>query len=202
MDDAGFRQLLIEQLDAVFRLACYLTRSRQDADDCVQDTYVRALRSAHSFTPGVLGIRPWLFKILHNVIHTRGAKSTREQEVIHDHATSMAAVQSNAIERDDSTIDWEDVDERLKAAIAELAVPYRAAFLLSAVEGLKYREIAEVTEVPVGTVMSRLSRARQALAARLADVAAEHGLGQASKREVNERNSIEESSAPQSFPES
>ena len=176
MDDAAFRQLLIEQLDAVFRLACHLTRGRQEADDLVQETYLRALRSAGTFSLGTLGVRPWLFKILHNVISTRGAKSTREREVLADHIASMSAQGSTTPLTNVSSIDWDNVDERLKAAIAELPLPYRAAFLLSAVEGLKYREIADVTEVPIGTVMSRLSRARVALAEQLGDLAVEQGM--------------------------
>ena len=68
------------------------------------------------------------------------------------------------------------MDERLRSAVGELPMPQRVTFLLSVVEELKYREIAEVTEVPVGTVMSRLSRARAFLAARLTELAAEQGL--------------------------
>jgi RNA polymerase sigma-70 factor (ECF subfamily) len=72
-------------------------------------------------------------------------------------------------------MNWEDVEQRLKMAIAELPLPYRTVFLLWAVEELKYREIAEIIELPVGTVMSRLHRARTQLASRVADLGAECG---------------------------
>jgi RNA polymerase sigma-70 factor (ECF subfamily) len=175
LNDADFRPLILAELDAVFRLACHLSRDREGADDLVQETYLRALRSAHTFSLAAHGVRPWLFKILHNVTVTRGAKHQREHEILSEHRASMPDLSAEtAVDRCDAAIDWENVDERLKTAVAELALPYRATFLLSAVEGLKYHEIADVTQVPVGTVMSRLSRARAALAKRLADLAVEH----------------------------
>ena len=183
MEDAAFRSLILAEIDAVFRLACHLARSRQEADDLVQETYLRALRSSHTFTLGATGVRPWLFKILHNAILTRGAKSQRERATLDGHrAEALDAIEGGEIDRSDEAIDWDAVDERLKAAVADLAIPYRATFLLSAVEGLKYHEIAEVTGVPVGTVMSRLSRARAALAKRLSDFAAEHRLARVDRR--------------------
>ena len=176
LEDAAFRQLIVAEIDAVFRLACHLARSRQEADDLVQETYLRALRSAATFVMADHGVRPWLFKILHNVIYTRVAKHQRERAVLEDFGRELPAEASPQQPTSAAPINWDDIDERLKVAVAELPLAYRVAFLLSAVEGLKYREIAEVTEVPVGTVMSRLSRARDALATRLADLAAEQRL--------------------------
>ena len=177
LEDAAFRQLIVAEIDAVFRLACHLARSRLEADDLVQETYLRALRSAATFVMADHGVRPWLFKILHNVIYTRVAKHQRERAVLEDFGRDLPAEASPQLSASAAApINWDDIDERLKVAVAELPLAYRVAFLLSAVEGLKYREIAEVTEVPVGTVMSRLSRARDALATRLADLAAEQRL--------------------------
>ena len=177
MEESAFRELIIAEIDAVFRLGCHLTRSRQEADDVVQETYLRALRSASTFALAAHGVRPWLFKILHNVIFSRGARQQREREVMDDVRHGVAGATAHGMNADAMTaIDWDDVDERLKAAVVALPLVYRATFLLSAVEGLTYREIADVTDVPAGTVMSRLSRARAALAADLAGLAAEHRL--------------------------
>jgi len=176
-----FHAIALAELDAVYRLACHLARSSQEAEDFVQETYLRAFRSASSFKLGEHGIRPWLFKILHNVIYASASQQQRERSAIegrqHENGGNVesGAPPLNIAAIDCSTLDWEHVDQRLKAAIMELALPYRICFLLSAVEGLKYREIAEVTDVPVGTVMSRLARGRAILSARLLELGAEHG---------------------------
>jgi RNA polymerase sigma-70 factor (ECF subfamily) len=176
LTDERFHKLAEAELSAVYRLACHLLRNSQEAEDCVQETYLRAYRSAGTFKLGEQGIRPWLFKILHNVIYTQGSRHVRELSAM-EGLREMSREDGPAGGRmvDCSTMDWELVDERLKTAVEELAMPYREVFLLSALEALKYDEIAEVTEVPVGTVMSRLSRARSILAARLVDLGSETG---------------------------
>ena len=182
LNDAEFRQLIVAEMDAVYRLACHLTHARQDAEEVVQETFLRALRHAKTFTLSDHGVRPWLFKILHNAILSRGAKLHREHVVLDElrHVGHAADGDEGGslcgTGGDGAPLDWDDVDERLKRAVADLPMPFRAAFLLSAVERLKYREIAEVTGVPVGTVMSRLSRARGLLASRLVDLANERRL--------------------------
>jgi RNA polymerase sigma-70 factor (ECF subfamily) len=195
LDSDAFHKLLLAEVDAVYRLACHLSHTRSEADDLVQETYLRALKSAGTFTfvPSH-GIRPWLFKILHNVIHTRYVKTNRERAILEefqrqtpnsDAARSQESSATNSVS-DGSPggnldcsmpVNWDGIDERLKHAIAELPMSFREVFLLSAVEGLKYREIAEVIDAPLGTVMSRLSRARATLSERLAGLAAELRLG-------------------------
>ena len=188
MSDASFQQLALAELDAVYRLAVHLARSPQEAEDFVQDTYLRAFRSSDTFTLAEHGIRPWLFKILHNVIHTSGSKKQREQAAVDGLCLQTSEARDGAEPSwvDLSNLDWDRVDQRLKAAIADLPLSNRIVFLLSALEGLKYREIAEVTGVPVGTVMSRLSRARRTLAERLASLGHEHGLNRRAIEESEE----------------
>ena len=162
--------LLTRELDAVYRLAYHLAARPQDADDFVQETFLRAFRAADRFELNEYGPRPWLFKILHNVIATRYHAAQRSTQLLHQ-------LEANADKQQEATPDafvdrladlrWDDIDEQIKQAIDELPIVNRMTFLLHAVEGLKYREIAVVMEVPVGTVMSRLSRAREALTARL-----------------------------------
>ena len=192
MDPAAFHALTLAEVDAVHRLAYHLCRDRHEADDLVQETYLRALRSADTYRAGDPGVRPWLFKILHNVLHTRRARDRRRRDVLRHfgdeprpatEADPGAALPTAAGDVDAwAAGPWDALDERLCRAIRLLPVAHRTVFLLSAVEDLKYREIADVVGVPVGTVMSRLSRARAALAAQLADLADERNLRRRSAR--------------------
>jgi RNA polymerase sigma-70 factor (ECF subfamily) len=136
------------------------------------------------------GIRPWLFKILHNVVNARFGKQRRDEKLIdglrqqaagaqsqHDSDGTPAAgdgVASEAVAFDG--VPWDGVDERLKQAIELLPFNNKVVFLLSAVEQMRYREIADLIGVPIGTVMSRLHRARATLAAQLRELAGERGL--------------------------
>ena len=171
-DPASFRDAVLAELPAVHRMAVHLCRSREVAGDLVQETYLRAFRSAGTYRDSDLGPRPWLFKILHNCWRTRAGRRTVASA---DH--DVLAGQAVAPEPVAADLDWDRVDERLKRAIDALPDNYRDVLLLWAVEELKYREIAEVTGIPIGTVMSRLFRARQLLTEALADLAAEQRLG-------------------------
>ena len=178
MDHDDFRKLALSEMDAVYRLAYHLTQRGQEAADLVQETYLRAFRAADGFQPTAHGIRPWLFKILHNVVHTRASRDHRQRQVLEE-AQAMATPSHGSQDEpftDLSNLNWEEVDERLKQAIDALPLPHRTAFLLCAVEGLRYREIADVMDVPVGTVMSRLHRARTLLSNQLTGLAAERGM--------------------------
>ena len=177
MDQDSFRNLALAELEAVHRLAHHLASRPQEVDDLVQETYLRAFRYGGGFVLGEHGIRPWLFKILHNVLSARLAKDRRQPASAEDLADQPAAggEHANGWADDLARIDWDRVDERLKHGIADLPPEQRCAFLLSAVEGLRYREIADVTDVPIGTVMSRLHRARRTLIGRLGAWAADQG---------------------------
>ena len=178
MDRQRFEQLALEHLDAVYRLAIQLVRRPDEASDLVQETYLKALRVAERFEETGGGMRPWLFKILHNVFYTRLAKARRgpvSLDEFHDAAAQTPAPDEPEPAWDLDALDWDHVDERLKQALGRLRPEYRTVLLLWGVEGLKYREIAEIQEIPIGTVMSRLHRARGILAEQLADLAEETG---------------------------
>ncbi|MDB5357224.1 MAG: polymerase, sigma-24 subunit, subfamily protein [Phycisphaerales bacterium] len=164
-----FRALVLRELDAVHRLAHHLARSAEEADDLVQETYLRALRFQASFQRTDQGPRPWLFKILHNVHKDRLGKRSRDAGTADINELDAAAPP----DAPPSDIDWDHVDERLKRAVDALPPAHRSVLLMWAVEGLKYKEIAEIVEAPIGTVMSRLFRARQALVEQVADLGAE-----------------------------
>ncbi len=178
MERRRFEQLALEHLDAVYRMAMQLTRHPDDASDLVQETYLKALRVAERFEEQGGGIRPWLFKILHNVFYTRLARDKRQPRGVEDLTVaddSQPGPEDATPAWDLASLDWEHVDDRIKQAIESLRPEYRTVLLLWGVEGLKYREIAEIEDVPIGTVMSRLHRARSILAGQLHDLAEETG---------------------------
>jgi len=171
-----FEELALEHLESVYRMAMQLARHPDEASDLVQETYLRALKVAERYEQRGGGIRPWLFKILHNVFYTRVGKAKREPVV----AAELPAVRSNETSPDEappawdlSSLDWEHVDERIKSSIEQLRPEYRSVLLLWGVEGLKYREISEIQDIPIGTVMSRLHRARSILGEQLSELAEE-----------------------------
>lgn len=176
MERQAFRELALAEMDAVYRMAFHLAREPDEAADLVQETYLRALGAEGGFELRERGVRPWLFKILHNVFYTRMDRARRAPAVVEDLQATAPDDQSDGPCWDLASLDWEQVDQRLKHAIAELPEHYRVVLLLWAVEGLKYREIADVLDVALGTVMSRLYRARSILSTRLADLAIESGI--------------------------
>ena len=180
----SFNQILLREVDSVHRLACRLCQDIHEAEDLVQETYLHALKAAHTYQPGEYGVRPWLFKILHNVLYTRRTRDYRGRRALRQRLQEQPTQQTVApavlgMVRGDAgevRINWDTVDERLLWAIQLLPVPHRTVFLLVAVEDFKYKEVAEIVGVPVGTVMSRLSRARTALMVQLRDLAIEQNL--------------------------
>lgn len=178
MDRETFEQLSLEHLDSVYRMAMHLAGHPDEASDLVQETYLKALRVAERYEEKGGGIRPWLFKILHNVFYSRIARAKRQsasyEDLPPDESRETGPGEAPPA-WDLSGLDWEQVDGRLREAIDRLRPEYRSVLLLWGVEGLKYREIAEVHDVPIGTIMSRLHRARAILAEELAELAEELG---------------------------
>ncbi len=179
MERDAFRELALAEMDAVYRMAMHLSRNPHEAADLVQETYLKALKAEDRFELRDAGVRPWLFKILHNTFYTRVGKRKREPTMDQAMLADRQGGREDGPEPawDLQHLDWEQVDDRLKHAIEGLPDHYREVLLLWAVEGLKYREVAEVLGVALGTVMSRLYRARGLLTEQLAGLAAEHGMG-------------------------
>src|ERR1700747_381410 len=148
-----FRERIEAAIPALRRYARALTRDSETADDIVQDTLVRALRSEHLFHDG--GVRAWLYTILTNLNRNRLRSLARRPTL-------------TPIKDGDATSGGPESGGRdISRALDELAEDQRAALLLVVLEGLTYREIAEVQGVPIGTVMSRLARARMQIKAYL-----------------------------------
>ncbi len=171
MERPAFEQLALEQLDAVFRMALHLSRNQTEAEDIVQEVFARAFRptSIEGFQPGnepPNAMRAWLFTITHNVFLTRIKQASRRATPVPDFfdaADGQTPPDEPPPQWDGQALDWEQVDGRIKSAIEELKPEFREVLLMWAVEGLKYREIAAILEVPIGTIMSRLHRARKIL---------------------------------------
>jgi RNA polymerase sigma-70 factor (ECF subfamily) len=174
LSETAFQEAALLELDAVHRLASQFARDPFEADDLVQQTYLQAFRAASSYRSGPTGMRPWLFRILKNVLLADRRRSKRQtQSSEFDEAESASADAPRLTENARlSDLNWEDVNEPLKQAVMELPAPLRMVFLLFAVEDMKYREIAAALEIPLGTVMSRLNRARRRIVLRLSEAGA------------------------------
>jgi RNA polymerase sigma-70 factor (ECF subfamily) len=156
-----FEALVMPLLDSMYNFACWLSSDREEAKDLVQETVAKALRGFGSFEPDT-NFRAWIFRILRNTFLTSRTglrvKSTVALEDEQD--ASTVAVTSQTPE----TILLGALDQQaVRRAIEELPIPYREVILLCEVEEMSYREIADTLSIPVGTVMSRLSRARDSL---------------------------------------
>lgn len=180
---AAFEEEALVHLDAVYRFALRLAGSESRAEDLVQDTFLRAWRSWHQYTPGTRA-RSWLFTICRNVFLREEERGRRHHRVVVEHAGRGPAgtgpvnpVWISAGEADDPEGRFfaSLVDEEVVAAIDALPEEYRTAVVLSDLEGFSYAEIAELMGVPVGTVKSRLFRGRRELQRVLYEYAVESG---------------------------
>ncbi|HEY1475275.1 MAG TPA: sigma-70 family RNA polymerase sigma factor [Pseudolabrys sp.] len=172
-----FKALALPHLDDVYTLARYLLRSASDADDAVQECYLRAFRHFDSFRGGP--IKPWLMAILRNVAHATSGANVRLVFTA-DTGEPQGGAQILPLWREDGDTPEQAMlrrhdSETMRALIAQLPAEFREVIVLREINDLSYRDIATVIEAPIGTVMSRLARARGML--REAWIAAE-GRGQ------------------------
>jgi RNA polymerase sigma-70 factor (ECF subfamily) len=169
-----FERLAMEHLNMLYRIARRITRDPASAEDLVQETYLRAFRARDSFDLQQYGIRPWLVRIMHNLNLSqskRGGKQpvSVENEVLDTGSPGPAALPL-------TPASFEGMDERLVRAVNALPEEYQTVLLLWAVEEFSYKEIAAAVDVPIGTVMSRLHRARERLSVQLKDFARQEGI--------------------------
>ncbi len=178
----NFLEEAIPHMDAVYRFALRLAGTPDGAEDLVQDTYFRAYRAWDQYTPGTR-CKSWLFTICRNVFLRQRERRQRHDEILLESAGDDAGTLSReapvfAASKDaDPEGDFfkSIVDDEILSAIEELPDEYRMAVVLSDLEDLTYNEIAELMEVPVGTVKSRLFRGRRQLQKRLHGYAVEMG---------------------------
>ncbi|MFZ4720515.1 MAG: sigma-70 family RNA polymerase sigma factor [Ilumatobacteraceae bacterium] len=180
-DRAQFTQEAMQHAGQLYSAALRMTRNRADAEDLVQETYLRAYRGFHGFEEGT-NLRAWLFRILTNTyINSYRSKQRRVQETELNDVEDLylfrriANVDQAARSAEDTLFDL-FTDDEVKAALENLPENFRMPVMLADVEGFSYKEIAEMLDIPIGTVMSRLHRGRKAMQKALADFATERGL--------------------------
>jgi RNA polymerase sigma-70 factor (ECF subfamily) len=177
-----FEAEALRHLDALYRTALRMTRSEADAEDLVQETYIRAFRFRDQFTLGT-NMKAWLFRILTNTFINTYRRKTAQPEVTDlDGIDEFSLYRRMADDRAASTSPDPEaelingiVDTEVTDALGELPEKFRTTVLLD-VEGFSYKEIAEMLGIPIGTVMSRLHRGRKFLQKRLYDLARERGI--------------------------
>jgi RNA polymerase sigma-70 factor (ECF subfamily) len=180
VESGEFEAVAVPHLNDLYRMAVRLVRDRTEAQDLVQQVYLHAWKAFHRFEPGT-NCRAWLFKILINEVrHYRrrwfNAKTVPEGEQSFEETLAFEPPVPEHLQ-----------DEDVLAALDEVPREFREVILLADVQEFSYKEIAEMLGIPVGTVMSRLSRGRKQLRVRLAKYANANGLG----RKVQEENSYE-----------
>jgi RNA polymerase sigma-70 factor, ECF subfamily len=161
----GFDAAALEHLDSLYGAALRLTRRQADAEDLVQDTYVKAFRSAAQFRPGT-NLKAWLFTILYNTFRNMRRDQGRSPIDVDSEAVELTAAAPQELSPE-QILTRATLDADLQAALDGLPEIFRQAVWLRDVEELTYAEIASVVDIPIGTVMSRISRGRRLLYERL-----------------------------------
>jgi RNA polymerase sigma-70 factor (ECF subfamily) len=169
-DQARFTEVAMEHMPGLYSAALRMTRNAADAEDLVQETYLKAYRSYASFQEGT-NLRAWLYRILTNTYINSYRAAKRRPEV-----TDVEDVEDLYLYKRMAGPGGIRAGRSAEDALEELPEAFRMAVLLADVEGFSYKEISEITDVPIGTVMSRIHRGRRALQKTLHDTAAARGL--------------------------
>jgi RNA polymerase sigma-70 factor, ECF subfamily len=161
LPSVSFEQLAMPHFERLYNFACWLTHDREEAEDLVQETYAKALKGFPSFRPGT-NFRAWIYKILRNAFLT-SRTGLKESAIVpldpEDEEETLPAVE----ETPESILLRRSDGELVQLALEKLPLAYREILLLCEVEEMSYREISAALSIPMGTVMSRLSRARKTL---------------------------------------
>jgi RNA polymerase sigma-70 factor, ECF subfamily len=181
-DKQRFRDEALPLLDSLYGAALRMTRNQADAEDLVQEAMLRAYRAFHTFEPGT-NLKAWLFRILTNAYINIYRKRQREPQKVSSDEVEEFDLYQELKDHDPQFQETPEnivlnglVDSEILEAIDDLPEQFRLAVVLSDLEGFSYAEMAEIMDVPMGTVMSRLHRGRKALQKRLWDVARDKGI--------------------------
>ncbi len=174
-----FETEVLPLLDRLYSAALRYTRNPADAEDLVQETVAKAYRSFHQYQPGT-NLRAWLYRVLHTTYISMYRKAQRRpqealKEEVDDYSFYDEIARSGGRSAEREVLE-SLTSEEVRGALADLPESFRMAVYLADVEGFAYKEIAEIMDTPVGTVMSRLHRGRKALQKALAEYARTRGL--------------------------
>jgi len=158
---AGFEELAMPLFDSLYNFASWLVHNKSNAEDLVQETYLKALRSFASFQPGT-NFRAWMFRILRNTFLSSRSTLARRMTVEIDSEDDVTMLPATSATPESLLIERSQ-ENAVRSAIEQLPVIFREVLLLCDVEDASYREISEILSIPMGTVMSRLTRARKAV---------------------------------------
>jgi len=177
-----FEAGVIAQLDSLYRTALRLTRNQQEAEDLVQETMLKAFRFSKSYQPGT-NLRAWLFRILNTSAINRYRKQAThptpatlpdgEEFYLYNRIRDLSGQELTTAAEDEVLSKY--LDEDVYKALNDLPINFRMPVILADIEGMSYKEIAEALQIPIGTVMSRISRARRQLQQSLWNYAQERG---------------------------
>jgi len=156
---AGFEELAMPLFDSLYNFARWLVHNQNDAEDLVQETFLKALRGFASFQPGT-NFRAWMFRILKNTFLSSCSRLERRMTVAMDSGEDFPVLPATSPTPESLLIERSGNDA-VRCAIEQLPVIFREVILLCDVADASYREIAEILSIPIGTVMSRLARARK-----------------------------------------
>ncbi|MDZ7721591.1 MAG: sigma-70 family RNA polymerase sigma factor [candidate division KSB1 bacterium] len=166
----AFEEIAFEHMDSLYSTALRYTHNTQEAEDLVQDTYLRAYRFFDKFEKGT-NFKAWIFKILTNTFINRYRKKVRTPQQVQLEKVEYGLEDKNS-DADEDVGEWDDFDkdkykelfdDEITSALSQLSDDFRMVVLLADVEGFSYKEIAEIIDRPSGTVMSRLFRGRRML---------------------------------------
>jgi RNA polymerase sigma factor (sigma-70 family) len=161
-----FEQAILPHMDAAYNLARWLARNEQDAQDVVQEAYLRAFRFFGGYRGG--NSRAWLLKIVRNTFYT-WAQQNRMQHISEPFDEQLHAVESDDASPETALVKKAD-SQLVRRALEELPIEFREALVMRELEGMSYKEIADIADIPLGTVMSRLARGRKELQKRLMEM--------------------------------
>jgi len=179
-DNAEFEELSLPLFDSLYNFAHWLAQDRHEAEDLVQETYAKALKGFGSFRQGT-NFRAWMFKILRNTFLTSrtGLSNAHTEPLEPGDEDRLLPVSAHTPE---TLVITQDLSEALRQAIEALPVAFREVLLLADVEEMSYQEISEALSIPIGTVMSRLARARKAARQKLTESGYQQKKGTAARR--------------------
>ena len=169
-----FEEIALVHMNSIYRSALYMTKNETDAHDLVQDTYLRAFRFFDSFEEGT-NCRAWLLKILRNTFINSIRRGKRQLRVVSLSEMSEYGMELSSDFTPEDGVFGDLFNDEIVTAMNKIPAEYRSAILLADVERLPYKEVADIMDCPIGTVMSRLHRGRKLLRENLQNYAVQYG---------------------------